>query len=47
MKPKKETRNHVVKIKGAAAKTKGNYNDVSKEQYYYIYPAPPRLRVSK
>lgn|GEM_PF-2556461 len=41
----KETRSsieHVVTINNAAARTKGNYNDVDKERYYYIYPAPPK-----
>lgn len=44
MKTLKSNRNPVIKINDAAAKTKGQYNDVNKEQYYYIYPAPPKPR---
>jgi len=34
--------NHVLTIDKASSRTKGQYNDVSKERYYYIYPAPPK-----
>jgi hypothetical protein len=42
MKEKKSTNDHVIMINNAAARTKGNYFDVDKERYYYIYPAPPK-----
>jgi len=44
---KKSNRNHVVTINDAAAKTQGNYSDRNKERYYYIYPNPERLPMSK
>jgi hypothetical protein len=30
----------LIKINGAAARTKGNYMDHPKEKYYWIYPKP-------
>lgn len=42
MKEKRSNIGNVVTINNAAARTKGNYSDVDKERYYYIYPAPPK-----